>query len=148
MPRLLVVGLLLLTGCTTQRAHRHDALHAHPLPAPRTSVLPQVSRTLIRPPVTPSRTSVWDRLADCESGEWDAHGRPIPGTGRWDLNDGNGYQAGLQFVPSTWTAYKDPGMPLHAYDATREQQITVAERVLADQGWQAWPVCSRKLGLR
>jgi hypothetical protein len=24
----------------------------------------------------------------------------------------------------------------------------VAERVLAKQGWGAWPACSRKLGLR
>jgi len=144
MARLLVVGLLLLTGCTTHRAHRHDALHAHPLPVPRTSVPPQVSRTLIRPPVTPSRTSVWDRLVACEApGRGWRYG--APGVG---IDPGYPYEGGPNFLPSTWRAYKDPGMPLHAYDATREQQIAVAERVLADQGWQAWPVCSRKLGLR
>src|SRR5690606_20551051 len=31
--------------------------------------------------------------------------------------------------------------------ATRGQQIVVAERVLANQGWGAWPVCSRKSGV-
>ena len=35
----------------------------------------------------------------------------------------------------------------YAYQASREQQITVAERVLASQGWGAWPACSAKLGL-
>ncbi len=35
-----------------------------------------------------------------------------------------------------------------AHHASREEQIVVAERVLAKQGWGAWPACSRKLGLR
>ena len=35
-----------------------------------------------------------------------------------------------------------------AWQATREQQITVANRVLEDVGWGAWPTCSRRLGLR
>jgi hypothetical protein len=92
-------------------------------------------------PAPQPTTSVWDTLAECEShGEWD-YG---PHSG-W----GNGlFEGGLQFEPSTWDAYKDPGMPEAAYQATREQQIVVAERVLAEQGWEAWPACSLKLGLR
>jgi hypothetical protein len=41
-----------------------------------------------------------------------------------------------------------PGYPEVAWQATRVQQIQVGRRVLAEQGWQAWPVCSRRLGLR
>jgi len=36
----------------------------------------------------------------------------------------------------------------YANQATREQQIAVAKRVLSIYGWVAWPVCSQKLGLR
>ena len=75
--------------------------------------------------------SVWDRVAQCESG------------GNWNTNTGNGYYGGLQFSAGTWRAYCGSGS---AANASREQQIAVAERVLAAQGWGAWPVCSRKAG--
>ena len=75
--------------------------------------------------------SVWDQVAQCESG------------GNWSTNTGNGYYGGLQFSSSTWRAYGGSGS---ASGASREQQIAVAERVLAAQGWGAWPVCSRKAG--
>ncbi|MHA6796845.1 transglycosylase family protein [Pseudonocardia bannensis] len=77
--------------------------------------------------------SAWDRLAQCESG------------GRWNINTGNGYSGGLQFNPTTWRAFGGTGS---AHNASREQQIAVAERVLAAQGWGAWPACSSKMGLR
>src|SRR5215207_3320673 len=77
-------------------------------------------------------TSTWDALAQCESG------------GNWATNTGNGFSGGLQFSPSTWAAYGGTGS---ASDASREQQIAVAERVQASQGWGAWPSCSAKLGL-
>jgi resuscitation-promoting factor RpfA len=77
--------------------------------------------------------TVWDRLAQCES------------SGNWAINTGNGFSGGLQFTPSTWHAFGGAGK---AHQATREQQIVVAERVLAKQGWGAWPACSRKLGLK
>ncbi|MGI8800422.1 MAG: transglycosylase family protein [Pseudonocardia sp.] len=77
--------------------------------------------------------SDWDRLAQCES------------SGGWNANTGNGYYGGLQFKQSTWAAYGGKGSPAAA---SREEQIAVAERVLAGQGWGAWPACSRKLGLR
>jgi LysM repeat protein len=77
--------------------------------------------------------SVWDRLAQCESG------------GNWSINTGNGYYGGLQFNPRTWAAFGGSGMP---HQASRGQQIAVAERTLASQGWNAWPACSRKLGIR
>jgi hypothetical protein len=79
---------------------------------------------------------IWDALSLCEAG------------GRWAYNGSSGFDGGLQFHPSTWTQYRLPGYAEHAYEATRAQQIAVARRVLGEQGWQAWPVCSRKLGLR
>ena len=79
--------------------------------------------------------SDWDRLAQCESG------------GNWGINTGNGYQGGLQFSPSTWAAYGGTQYAPTANQATREQQIAIAEKTLAGQGWGAWPACSAKLGL-
>ena len=76
--------------------------------------------------------STWDALAQCESG------------GNWAINTGNGFSGGLQFTPSTWAAYGGVGAP---QNATRAQQIAVAERVQAGQGWGAWPACAAQLGL-
>ncbi len=77
----------------------------------------------------------WDKLAQCESG------------GNWGINTGNGYQGGVQFSQSTWAAHGGTEYAASANQATREQQIAVAERVLATQGWGAWPSCSQRLGL-
>lgn len=74
----------------------------------------------------------WDALAQCESG------------GNWGINTGNGFSGGLQFTPSTWAAFGGTGDPANA---SREQQIAVAERVLAEQGPGAWPACTAKLGM-
>ncbi|MER1994903.1 MAG: transglycosylase family protein [Arthrobacter sp.] len=74
----------------------------------------------------------WDALAQCESG------------GNWGINTGNGFSGGLQFTPSTWAAFGGTGDPSNA---SREQQIAVAERVLAEQGPGAWPACTAKLGM-
>lgn len=80
--------------------------------------------------------SVWDRLAQCESG------------GNWQIDTGNGFYGGLQFLPSTWLGFGGGEFAPSAHLASREQQIIVAERVLATQGWGAWPACSQRLGLR
>lgn len=79
---------------------------------------------------------VWDRLAACESG------------GNWSTNTGNGYKGGLQFHPKTWEGAGGGQYAASAEQASRDQQIEVAKRVQASQGWKAWPACSRKLGLR
>jgi len=80
--------------------------------------------------------TVWDKLAQCES------------SGQWRINTGNGFFGGLQFLPATWLGFGGGAYAPRADMATREQQIIVAERVLAGQGWNAWPECSRQLGLR
>ncbi|MFI9365660.1 transglycosylase family protein [Kitasatospora sp. NPDC053057] len=80
-------------------------------------------------------SSTWDTVAQCESG------------GNWSISTGNGFHGGLQFTPSTWAAYGGTAYAPQADQATRAQQIAVAEKVLASQGPGAWPVCSRKAGL-
>ena len=77
--------------------------------------------------------SVWDRVAECESG------------GNWSINTGNGYYGGLQFSLQSWRATGGEGYPHHA---SRAEQIRRAEILLDMQGWGAWPSCSRQLGLR
>jgi uncharacterized protein YabE (DUF348 family) len=78
-------------------------------------------------------SSVWDQLAECESG------------GNWATNTGNGYYGGLQFSLSTWHAYGGPGYP---HTASRETQISIAEKVrAATGGYGSWPACSQSLGL-
>jgi LysM repeat protein len=89
--------------------------------------------TVTRSAAAPAGGSVWDRLAQCESG------------GNWGISTGNGYSGGLQFSPGTWAANGGSGS---AAGASRAEQIRVAERVRASQGWGAWPACSSKLGLR
>lgn len=83
-----------------------------------------------------SNGSVWDRLAQCESG------------GNWHINTGNGYYGGIQFNRGTWLAYGGGQYAPTADKATREQQIAIAKKVQAVQGWGAWPACTAKLGIR
>jgi nucleoid-associated protein YgaU len=83
-------------------------------------------------PANAASTSTWDSIAQCES------------SGNWHINTGNGYYGGLQFSASTWRAYGGSGS---AADASKSEQIRIAEKVLASQGWGAWPACSAKLGL-
>ena len=80
-----------------------------------------------------SGSGVWDQLAQCESG------------GNWSINTGNGYYGGLQFSQGSWNAAGGSGSPANA---SREEQIRVAENLQSTQGWGAWPSCSSQLGLR
>ncbi|WP_080795918.1 resuscitation-promoting factor [Corynebacterium pacaense] len=80
--------------------------------------------------------SVWDSLAQCESG------------GNWAIDTGNGFSGGLQFHPQTWQAYGGGAYSATAGGASREQQISIAEKVQAAQGWGAWPACTASLGIR
>jgi resuscitation-promoting factor RpfB len=80
-----------------------------------------------------SGSSVWDRLARCESG------------GNWQMNSGNGYYGGLQFHPQTWRSVGGSGLP---HQASKAEQIHRAQILQSRSGWGQWPACSRKLGLR
>ncbi|MEU4096707.1 transglycosylase family protein [Streptomyces sp. NPDC026673] len=79
--------------------------------------------------------SVWDKVAACES------------TNNWSINTGNGFYGGLQFTQSTWAGFGGTKYAPRADLATKAEQIAVAEKVLATQGPQAWPVCGPKAGL-
>jgi peptidoglycan hydrolase CwlO-like protein len=79
------------------------------------------------PPPAPSGDVDWDAIAECESG------------GNWSLD--STYDGGLQFHPDTWLGYGGGAYARYAWQATREQQIAIAERVLDGQGPGAWPNC-------
>lgn len=100
---------------------------AQPVAAPRISYQAPVAT-----PPTPRAGVNWDAVAACESG------------GNWHINTGNGFYGGLQFTYSTWLGYGGGAYAPRADLASREQQIAVAERVLAGQGIGAWPVCGRR----
>jgi hypothetical protein len=87
------------------------------------------------PAVTFDGDTVWDTLAKCES------------SGNWAANTGNGYYGGLQFSVATWNGYGGAEFAAYPHQATREQQIAVAERLHAARGFQPWPACRAKLGL-
>jgi hypothetical protein len=89
----------------------------------------------VLPPVTYNGTSVWDDLAMCEA------------SGNWAANTGNGYYGGLQFSLGTWTGYGGAEFAEYPHEATRAEQIIVAERLRAARGYQPWPACRAKLGL-
>jgi hypothetical protein len=106
-----------------QEAARQEA--ARRQTAQRSAAAPAVGR------------GVWDRLAQCEAG------------GNWAYPTvSGGFSGGLMFHSGTWNAFGGRAYAPSAHQATREQQIAIAEKVLASQGWGAWPACSRKLGLR
>jgi nucleoid-associated protein YgaU len=81
-----------------------------------------------------SAATNWDAIAACESG------------GNWGINTGNGYYGGLQFNQGTWKAYGGGQYASRADQASKSQQIAVAERVLNGQGIGAWPVCGKRAG--
>lgn len=101
-------------------------------------VIAAPAATRVQPVVTSATytgTSVWDDLARCESG------------GNWAINTGNGYYGGLQFSYGTWHGYGGGEFAEYPHEATREEQMVVAERLLAARGYAPWPACRVKLGL-
>jgi hypothetical protein len=118
---------------------RSITMSARPLRA-RAAVLAATGAVLAAPfvgtgPASAADGSTWDALAQCES------------SGNWAINTGNGYYGGVQFDASTWRAYGGGAYAPRADLATRSEQIAIAEKTLAAQGWGAWPACSAKLGL-
>lgn len=87
-------------------------------------------------PSNAATVGTWDRIARCESG------------GRWHLSTGNGYYGGLQISRGTWAGYGGRRYAALPSRATKAEQIRIAERIRRGQGWGAWPVCSRRAGVR
>jgi len=94
-----------------------------------------VAKARRREPARPTDPDLWDRLAWCESG------------GDWTTVI-DGFSGGLGFADGTWISFGGEEFAPLAARATREQQIVVAQRVLARSGWGAWPGCADLLGLR
>src|SRR3954469_5298363 len=129
-------------SCWRLAMARYRGRHRAPSTTGRTLARTAIAGAVIGAPLAAAPAAsadtggtVWDRLAQCES------------TGNWNINTGNGFSGGLQFTPSTWRAFGGAAYASSAYKAGRSAQIAVAERVLASQGWGAWPACSAKLGL-
>lgn len=100
-------------------AEEAEEAASQPAPSPPSAAPP--------PPPSGGYSANWDAIAQCESG------------GNWHIN--STYDGGLQFHPDTWLAYGGGQYARYAYQATREQQIAIAEKVLAGQGPGAWPNC-------
>ncbi|MFH9398841.1 transglycosylase family protein [Streptomyces sp. NPDC017638] len=113
--------------------------HRRPSKAVRAITLAGVTGAAVAAPLmaagnaSAATASQWDAVAQCESG------------GNWSINTGNGYYGGLQFSASTWAAYGGTQYASTADKASKGQQISVAEKVLAAQGKGAWPVCGTGL---
>lgn len=118
------------TTKTTPRAvtSTKPSLKAKPNVVRTTAVAPKPVAQTTTPIVTSSR---WDSIARCESGN------------NWSINTGNGFYGGLQFTQQTWSGYGGLAYAPRADLATREQQIAIAEKVAADVGYGAWPVCGK-----
>ncbi|GAA0511488.1 transglycosylase [Saccharopolyspora subtropica] len=116
---------------------RYKGKHRKPSNTSRTVARVAVAGAVIASPIAiaaPANAAPdWDKLAQCES------------SGNWSINTGNGYYGGLQFSQSTWAAFGGTQYASSAHLATREQQIAIAEKVLAAQGANAWPGCTAKV---
>ena len=89
---------------------------------------------LVAPTANAATVGQWDQVAACESG------------GDWHINTGNGYHGGLQFSAQTWAGFGGTQYAPTADQATKAQQIEIAEKVLAAQGAGAWPNCGGPVG--
>lgn len=88
--------------------------------------------------------NLWQVVADCESGDRLATGYGRPGTANWQSNTGS-FDGGLQFLPSTWRSWGGTDFAPYAHQATRAEQITVANRSGKTDPWlQPWPDCGKK----
>ncbi|GLW51726.1 transglycosylase [Streptomyces sp. NBRC 14336] len=113
--------------------------HRRPSKATRAIAIAGVTGAAVAAPLmaagnaSAATASEWDAVAQCESG------------GNWSINTGNGYYGGLQFSASTWAAYGGTQYAATADQASKAQQIAIAEKVLAGQGKGAWPHCGVNL---
>ncbi|WP_329383913.1 transglycosylase family protein [Streptomyces sp. NBC_01351] len=87
-------------------------------------------------PASAASVATWDKVASCES------------TNNWQAIDATGtHFGGLQFSQQTWSGFGGLAYASRADRATKEQQIRIAEKVLAVQGERAWPYCGPKYNL-
>lgn len=115
--------------------------HRRPRQAPALVVAAGVTGSAIAIPLlgatgaSAADAGTWDRVAECESG------------GMWSADFGNGHYGGLQIAQETWGDFGGTAYAPTADQASRSQQIAVAEKILAAQGPAAWPTCALITGL-
>ncbi|MFJ3337623.1 transglycosylase family protein [Streptomyces sp. NPDC086766] len=115
--------------------------HRRPRQAPAILVAAGVTGSAIALPLlgasgaSAADGTTWDKVAECESG------------GSWSADNGNGYYGGLQLTQDDWEKYGGLSFAPSADQASRSQQISVAEKILADRGPGAWPTCGLLSGL-
>ncbi|MEU9290780.1 transglycosylase family protein [Streptomyces sp. NPDC048275] len=115
--------------------------HRRPRQAPALIVAAGVTGSAIAIPLlgatgaSAADGTTWDRVAECESG------------GEWSADNGNGYYGGLQVTQENWEKYGGLSYAPSADQASRSQQIALAERLLDDKGLVAWPTCGPLSGL-
>ncbi|MEU6773360.1 transglycosylase family protein [Streptomyces sp. NPDC046759] len=115
--------------------------HRRPRQAPALLVAAGVTGSAIAIPLLGAASAnaadgtTWDKVAECESG------------GSWSADTGNGYYGGLQISQDDWDRYGGTQYAQSADQASRNQQIAVAEKILADQGTKPWTTCALLSGL-
>ncbi|MEU0003189.1 transglycosylase family protein [Streptomyces sp. NPDC006314] len=115
--------------------------HRRPRQAPALLVAAGVAGSAIAIPLLGAASAhaadgtTWDKVAECESG------------GSWSANTGNGYYGGLQISQDDWDKYGGSQYADSADQASRSQQIAVAEKILADRGTTPWTTCALLSGL-
>ena len=124
---------------STQPVHQVTTVGTRvaPKPTPKPALVPTPAQDAVAAD-TPSSTSssgkalnldraaMWDRIARCES------------TNNWSINTGNGYYGGLQFNLQTWRSVNGQDFAAYPHQASRAEQITVANRLYAIRGSQPW----------
>ena len=110
----------------TGRHRKPSAARVFALRGATVGVVAGAAALALAAPASAAPNSTWDSVAQCES------------SGNWSINTGNGYYGGLQFSQSTWEAFGGTQYASRADLATKEQQIAIAEKTLAGQGWGAW----------
>lgn len=115
--------------------------HRRPRQAPALLVAAGVTGSAIAIPLLGAASAhaadgtTWDKVAECESG------------GSWSADTGNGYYGGLQISQEDWARYGGTRYASSADQASRSQQIAVAERILKDKGTAPWATCALLSGL-
>ena len=115
-----------LIGTRSKKIDKLEVIVRHKQAKKRDIPYPEFTGSLI------TYSGDWEATAQCES------------SGRWHINTGL-FDGGLQFLPSTWIGFGGGEYARYAYQATKKQQIAIAERVLAIQGEKAWPNCFKSL---
>jgi LysM repeat protein len=110
----------------TGRHRKPSAARVFALRGATVGVVAGAAALALAAPASAAPDSTWDAVAQCES------------TNNWSINTGNGYYGGLQFSQSTWEAFGGTQYAPRADLASKEQQIAIAEKTLAGQGWGAW----------